>query len=181
MKLISSAVLYVSVSCAFGVLGTWTAKDGILRGFESGPRRHGPAKVRRFRFHDATLEVEFRLERGARSIGIGFNGPRERGHLVAFVVTPEIIRIIGHPTKGETVDYVRQENRKGLHTGVWQRVRIEFKDEKITVKLNGEVFDATHPSIAEEKHTFSLGGDSGGPKGEKAGAPEFRKLIITRP
>ena len=72
MKLISSALLYLSVSCVFGGLGssqlwavepdilldesfatelsddwfwglgTWTAKDGILRGFESGPRRYGP-------------------------------------------------------------------------------------------------------------------------------------------
>ena len=58
----------------FWQLGTWTAKDGVLRGFESGPRRHGPAKVRRVRFHDATVELEFRLERGARSIGIGERG-----------------------------------------------------------------------------------------------------------
>ncbi len=75
-------------------LGTWTSMDGILRGFESGPRRHGPAKVRRVLLNDAAIEVEFRLERGARMIGIGFNGPKDRGHLVA---SPDIIRIIGHP------------------------------------------------------------------------------------
>jgi hypothetical protein len=26
-------------------LGTWSAKDGVLRGFESGERRHGPVKM----------------------------------------------------------------------------------------------------------------------------------------
>jgi hypothetical protein len=165
----------------FWQLGTWTAKDGVLRGFESGPRRHGPAKVRRLTFHDSALEVEFRLERGARMIGIGFNGPKDRGHLVAFVVTPDVLRIIGHPKKGETVDFVRQENAKGLPSDVWHRVRIEFNGENLSVAFNGETFTATHPSIAEEKHTFSLGGDSGGPEGEKAGAIEFRKLRITTP
>jgi len=29
----------------FWGLGTWTAKNGVLRGFESGPRRHGPVKM----------------------------------------------------------------------------------------------------------------------------------------
>ena len=36
-----------------------------------------------------------------------------------------------------------------------------------------------HAYIAEEKLTFGLGGDSGGPEGEKAGALEFRKLKIS--
>lgn len=165
----------------FWQLGTWTAKDGVLRGFESGERRHGPAKVRRLQFQDATLDVEFRLERGARMIGIGFNGPKDRGHLVAFVVTSDILRIIGHPKKGETVDYIRQDNPKGLPVDVWHRVRLTFRGETLTVNFNGETHTATHPSIAEEKHTFSLGGDSGGPEGEKAGAVEFRKLVITQP
>ena len=112
------------------------------------------------------------LPRGARMIGIGFNGPKDRGHLVAFVVTPDILRIIGHPKKGETVDFVRQEHAKGLPVDVWHQIRIEFKGETLAVTFKGETFTATHPSIAEEKHTFSLGGDSGGPEGEKAGAEE---------
>lgn len=165
----------------FWGLGTWTAKDGILRGFESGPRRHGPAKVRRVLLKDATIEVEFRLERAARMIGIGFNRPQGHGHLVAFVVTPDVVRIIGHPKEGETVDYVRTENAKGLPTDVWHKVRLEFKGETLTVKLGDETFIATHPSIAEEKHTLSLGGDSGGPEGEKVGALEFRNLRIAQP
>jgi hypothetical protein len=70
----------------FWGLGTWTAKDGVLRGFESGARRHGPVKMRRCALTNA-----------------------------------------------------------------------------------------------EEKVSFGLGGDSGGPTGEKAGALEFRKLKISQP
>jgi hypothetical protein len=38
--------------------------------------------------------------------------------------------------------------------------------------------DTGHDCIAEEELSFGLGGDSGGPQGEKAGAWEFRKLKI---
>ncbi len=79
------------------------------------------------------------------------------------------------------MDYARRENEKGLPTDVWHKVRLEFKGETLTVKLGDETFTATHLSIAEEKHTLSLGGDSGGPEGEKVGALEFRNLRIAQP
>ena len=43
-------------------LGTWRAKDGVLRAFESGARRHGPVKQRSFAFTEADVRFEFRLE-----------------------------------------------------------------------------------------------------------------------
>ena len=50
----------------FWGLGTWTAKEGVLRGFESGPRWHGPVKMRKLPLKDAVIECDFRLEGGAR-------------------------------------------------------------------------------------------------------------------
>jgi hypothetical protein len=44
--------------------------------------------------------------------------------------------------------------------------------------VNDKIITTNNPCIAEEKITFGLGGDSGGPEGEKAGALEFRKLKI---
>ena len=38
-------------------LGTWTAKDGVLRGFESGERRHGPLKVHKLTMTNAGIIV----------------------------------------------------------------------------------------------------------------------------
>ena len=55
-------------------LGTWTAKDGVLRGFESGERRHGPLKVHKLTMTDAVVECEFRLIGKASFAGIIFNG-----------------------------------------------------------------------------------------------------------
>jgi hypothetical protein len=45
----------------FWGLGTWTAKDDILRGFESGARRHGPVKMRRCALTNAEEDVSLGL------------------------------------------------------------------------------------------------------------------------
>ncbi|MCX7824433.1 MAG: hypothetical protein N2689_02630 [Verrucomicrobiae bacterium] len=70
----------------FWGLGTWIAKGGVLRGFESGPRRHGPVKMRRFPLRDGSVECEFRLDGKATFAGVIFNGSQERGHIVHIVM-----------------------------------------------------------------------------------------------
>jgi len=160
----------------FWGLGTWTAKDGVLRGFESGPRRHGPVKVRKFPLKDAVIECDFRLEGKATFAGIIFNGSQERGHIVHLVMSTTTLRILAHPRMGEHVDLLKQPNI--LTVGDWHHVKIEFKGETITATIDGKTITASNPCIAEEKQTFGLGGESGGPEGEKAGALEFRRLKI---
>ncbi|NBV86876.1 MAG: hypothetical protein EBS01_11600, partial [Verrucomicrobia bacterium] len=61
----------------------------------------------------------------------------------------------------------------------WHRVRLEFKADTLTATIDNTSITATHPCIAEQKLSFGLGGESGGPEGEKAGALEFRGLKIT--
>jgi len=161
----------------FWGLGTWTVKDGVLRGFESGPRRHGPVKMRKFPLKDAIIECDFRLVGKATFAGIIFNGSQERGHIVHLVMGTDTLRILAHPKKGENVELFKQPNI--LAVGGWHHVKIEFKGETITATIDGKTYTASHPCIAEEKQTFGLGGDSGGPEGEKAGALEFRSLKIS--
>jgi hypothetical protein len=161
----------------FWGLGTWTAKDGVLRGFESGPRRHGPVKMRKLPLKDAIIECDFRLEGKATFAGIIFNGSQERGHIVHLVMGTDALRILAHPKKGENTELLKQPNI--LAVGEWHHVKIEFKGEIITAMIDGKTFTASHPCIVEEKQTFGLGGDSGGPEGEKAGALEFRSLKIS--
>lgn len=163
----------------FWGLGTWTAKDGILRGFESGDRRHGPVKMRKFPFTDGTLTCEFRLERGATFAGIIFNGSQDRGHLVHLVMSADTVRILAHPKKGETLELLKEP--AALASGEWHRVEITFAGSDFTAKVGERIFEVKHDCIAEEKLTFGLGGDSGGPEGEKAGALEFRSLKIVAP
>lgn len=161
----------------FWGLGTWMAKDGVLRGYESGPRRHGPVKMRRFPLRDGTVECEFRLEGRATFAGIIFNGSQERGHIVHLVMGKDKLRILAHPKKGETATLLDQPDT--LAAGDWHRVKIEFRGPQIIATVDDRTFTADDACIAEEKLTFGLGGDSGGPEGEKAGALEFRKLKVT--
>ena len=160
----------------FWSLGTWTAKDGVLRGYESGPRRHGPVTMRKFPLRDGTVECEFRLEGKATFAGIIFNGAQERGHIVHLVMGKDKLRILAHPKKGETVELLGQPN--ALAVGDWHHVKMEFKGPQLIAIIDDKTFTASHACIAEEKLTFGLGGESGGPEGEKAGALEFRKLKI---
>jgi arylsulfatase A-like enzyme len=155
-------------------LGTWTAKGGVLRGYESGPRRHGPVKMRRCALGDGVVACDFRLEGKATFAGIIFNGSQERGHIVHVVMATDRVRIIAHPQKGEKAVLV--DRKIDLPVDQWHPVRIEFKGETVAVAVGGMTITATHPCLAEQKLGFGLGGDSGGPEGEKAGALEFRGL-----
>ena len=161
----------------FWGLGTWTAKDGVLRGFESGTRRHGPVKMRRFPLCNGTVECEFRLTGKATFAGIIFNGTPERGHIVHLVMAKDKIRILAHSAKGEGGELLSQPNT--LAAGKWHSVKIEFKGPVITATVDGQTFTAQADCIGEEKLTFGLGGDSGGPEGEQAGTLEFRELRVT--
>ena len=117
----------------FWGLGTWKANDGVLRGFESGERRHGPVKMRKLPLRDAVIECEFRFERGATFAGIIFNGSQERGHLVHLVMGKDQIRVLAHPKKGETVELVKQEG--SLATDAWHRVKMTFSGETLIARL----------------------------------------------
>ena len=162
----------------FWGLGTWTAKNGVLRGFESGPRRHGPVKLRRFGFTDADVRFEFRLEGKAAFASFPMNDTRRRGHILNVVMGRNEFRIIAHIRKGESVDLVRETIT--LDNNEWHPVRIVLRGKMITVHFNNQTWNAEHPAVAERKENFGFGGNSGGPDGEKAGAIEFRKLRITK-
>ena len=163
----------------FWGLGTWKAENGVLRGFESGARRHGPVKMRKLPLKDAMVECEFRLEGRATFAGIIFNGSQERGHLVHLVMGKDQLRILAHPKKGETKELIKTSAK--LTVGDWHRVKLVFKGPTITATIDEQTISAENACIAEEKLTFGLGGDSGGPEGEKAGALEFRGLVVKTP
>jgi hypothetical protein len=134
--------------------------------------------MRKLPLKDATVECEFRLEGRATFAGIIFNGSQERGHLVHLVMGKDQLRILAHPKKGETKELLKTPAK--LAVGDWHRVKLVFKGPTMTATIDDQTISAENACIAEEKLTFGLGGDSGGPEGEKAGALEFRSLKITQ-
>lgn len=161
----------------FWGLGTWSAKDGVMRGFESGARRHGPVKVHKLPLKDGVVECDFRLIGKASFAGIIFNGSPERGHICHLVMTTKELRILAHPKKGENKELAKVTVE--LPPETWHHVRIVFNGDKLEATVDGNIIRGSAPCIAEEKMTFGLGGESGGPTGEKAGALEFRRLRVT--
>jgi hypothetical protein len=161
----------------FWGLGTWSAKEGVLRGFESGARRHGPVKVHKLPLKDGIVECDFRLIGKASFAGIIFNGSQERGHICHLVMTTKELRILAHPKKGENKELAKVPVE--LPPETWHHVKIVFSGDKLEATVGDNIIRGTYPCIAEEKLTFGLGGESGGPTGEKAGALEFRRLRIT--
>mgnify|MGYP003637502371 CR=1 FL=1 len=161
----------------FWGLGTWKANNGVLRGFESGERRHGPVKLRRLKFTDATIRYEFRLEAKAGFSSFPMNGGQERGHILNVVMSRTQFRIIAHIRKGENIDLV--DEKIALQDQQWHPVQIQLQGETIKVDFNGKRWEASHPVVAETKDNFGFAGDSGGAEGEKAGALEFRNFTMT--
>ena len=161
----------------FWGLGTWSTKDGVLRGFESGARRHGPVKVHKLPLKDGVVECDFRLVGKASFAGIIFNGSQERGHICHLVMTTKELRILAHPKKGENNELAKVPVQ--LLPETWHHVRIVFNGDKLEATIDDNIIRGSAPCIAEEKLTFGLGGESGGPTGEKAGALEFRRLRVT--
>ncbi len=161
----------------FWGLGTWSAKDGVLRGFESGARRHGPVKMHKLALKDGVVECDFRLIGKAGFAGIIFNGSQERGHLCHLVMTTKELRILAHPKKGENMEIAKVPVQLTAET--WHHVRILLSGDKLEATVDDTTIRGSAPCLAEEKMTFGLGGDSGGPNGEKAGALEFRRLRVT--
>jgi hypothetical protein len=161
----------------FWGLGTWSAKDGVMRGFESGARRHGPVKVHKLPLKDGVVECDFRLVGKASFAGIIFNGSQERGHICHLVMTTKELRILAHPKKGENKELAKVPVE--LPPETWHHVRIVFNGDKLEATVDDNIIRGSAPCIAEEKLTFGLGGESGGPTGEKAGALEFRRLRVT--
>ena len=161
----------------FWGLGTWSTKDGVLRGFESGARRHGPVKVHKLPLKDGVVECDFRLVGKASFAGIIFNGSQERGHICHLVMTTKELRILAHPKKGENNELAKVPVQ--LPPETWHHVRIVFNGDKLEATIDDNIIRGSAPCIAEEKLTFGLGGESGGPTGEKAGALEFRRLRAT--
>ena len=170
---------FLPQKCAWS-LGTWKLQDGVLRGFESGPRRHGPVTVQMLDYREADIRFEFRLVGKAAYVILPMDGTRERGHILNVVMGRKNFRIIAHPAKGQSLDLVRETIEPPQ--GEWQSVHVVLRDQAVTVDYAGRTWTATHPAVAEVKAGLGLGGDSGGPEGERDGAIEFRHLcVLTQP
>jgi hypothetical protein len=163
----------------FWGLGTWTSKDGVLRGFESGTRRHGPVKMINVEARDIEVSFSFRTIGKATWASIIFN--QEGGHLcnVLFNTDKNQIRALVHPRGDEKTKPVELlAETRTIARESWHSATVKLSGAKLAITLDGQTLNAEHPALEAIKTNFGLGGDSGGPEGEKAGALEFKELRV---
>lgn len=165
----------------FWGLGTWKAENGVLTGYESGKRRHGPVKIRSLIFDDASFEYDFKLNGKASFSSLTLNGEIDgrKNHLlnVLFNVKNQSIRVILHTAPGgfkfNLIDQPIQ-----IKKNQWNHAKVCIKQNSLEINLDGQSISAQHEAIRYRKFNFGLGGDSGGPKGAEAGTLEFKNLHI---
>ena len=136
-------------------LGTWTAADGVLTAFESGPRRHGPVKMRNLVFQSAKFDYEFRLNGDARYSAIKGTGQingHKSAHFVVFMSTKDcqykqrftrgktIKIIVFEPTPSGLAKIDLLDAPLDLENDKWHRASIEVIDNRILVDVNGQKF-----------------------------------------
>lgn len=162
-------------------LGTWTSGNGVLRAFESGKRRHGPVKHLRLAVQDLELSVSFRTLGRAQWASFAFE--QEGGHLCNVLFNTRLgqLRVIVHERvdgKLQAKDLLRAPLT--VPAEAWHRVQIRLQGPRLSLTCDGQAFAAAHPALAVPKPQLGLGGDSGGPDGEKAGALEFKELLVRK-
>jgi hypothetical protein len=157
-------------------MGTWISQKGVLRCYESGERRHGPMKNRMLNFQNATIDVDFKLERKANGICINFDGCKGRSRLLMVCAATDSVKLVVFPNKGQ-LEYAYAD-ALFLDKDTWHHLSIKVNGKEVTARLEGKQFSATADCINEEKCALGLEADTGGPEGESAGAVEFRKLVV---
>ena len=164
-------------------LGTWSTKDGVLHAFESGPRRHGPVKMQKLAFTDATFTFDMRLLGRAHWASVVFND--DAGHLFIVTLARSSKTLVVNKPADKKDPSSQQEKIAEVPLTVtpndWHHVVINLAGDEIDVTVNDVTLHGQHPVLAKPKTLFGLSGDSGGPEGETAGALQFRGLVITKP
>jgi len=150
----------------FWGLGTWESKDGVLRGFESGPRRHGPVEMLKLEARDLEVSFFFRTVGKAPWASIIFN--QEGSHLcnVLFNTSKNQVRVLVHPrdaAKGVTIELLAET--RPIAPVAWHSANVKIAGTKLTITLDGQPLTAEHAALNVVKTSFGLCGDSGGPEG----------------
>jgi arylsulfatase A len=141
--------------------GEWTEQQG---GLWAHPKTGSdkPASLRTpLALGNGSFECEFNLK-GANRISLRFGAGDASFRLV---LTRGAATLTRNPAKGESAaeDLAEKKNLK-LEKDCWYPVRLTFRDEQVTVQVNGHEFAGAHPVLGRNKTAVDLlvFGDSAG-------------------
>jgi hypothetical protein len=100
-------------------------------------------------WNTGVIECEFRLD-GSKSFIIGCDGNTPGGlkHVGRFSLSPKQISIAEDSVKPS---HILVKQAVDLKSGVWHKLRLEWKGDQISVQLNDQALQAQHAFLAMPK------------------------------
>lgn len=114
--------------------GKWEMKDGVLVGAEKPEEKHGAMLTSpRFTFHNATVQVSFRLD-GARAFTLDANA---KGRIVAVSVSSTSLKLSRSLEGGDKMEVLDTVPLK-LESGTWYTLLLEMQGKEIVASIDGK-------------------------------------------
>jgi hypothetical protein len=142
--------------------GEWKPDNGVLRMTEIPARKHVPVLQHWVGLKTAVIELEFRQD-VPTTFYIGCDGEKHVGRVV---ITPKEIHIAEDSVKPS---HILARLPLDPVKGVWRHVRVEWKGDRMAVRIDGQELQASHPFLASTKTRSWIAGSK---------AAEVRNLVI---
>lgn len=129
--------------------GTYEPKDGVLVCAEKPENKHVAVLWHQVGWNTGVIECEFRLD-GSKSFIIGCDGNTPGGlkHVGRFSLSPKQISIAEDSVKPS---HILVKQAVDLKSGVWHKLRLEWKGDQISVQLNDQTLQAQNAFLAMPK------------------------------
>jgi hypothetical protein len=116
--------------------GTWEIKDGVLVGAEKPAEKHGAMLTKpRLPFHNATVEVSFRLD-GARAITLDANS-FAMGRIIAVSISPTSLKLSRSLAGGDKMEVLDTLPVK-LEPGTWHTLLLEMLGKEVVAGIDAK-------------------------------------------
>jgi hypothetical protein len=124
-------------------------KDGVLVCAEKAENKHVAVLWHQVGWNTGVIECEFRLD-GSKVFIVGCDGNTSAGlkHVGRFVVTPKQISIAEDSVKPS---HTLAKLPADLKSGVWHKLRLEWKGDQIAIQLDELALQAQHAFLATPK------------------------------
>jgi hypothetical protein len=142
--------------------GEWKPDGGVLRMTEIPARKHVPVLQHWVGLKTAVIELEFRQD-VPTTFYIGCDAEKHVGRVV---ITPKEVTIAEDSVKpSHVLARLPLEPVKGQ----WRHVRVEWTDDRMAVRIDGQELSAQHPFLATPKTRSWIAG---------AKSAEVRNFIV---
>lgn len=129
--------------------GTYEPKDGMLICAEKPENKHVAVIWHQVGWNSGVIECEFRFD-GSKSLILGCDGNTAKGltHVGRIAISPKQISIAEDSVKPS---HTLAKLPADLKSGVWHKLRFEWKGDQIAMQVNELRLQAQHAYLSTDK------------------------------